>query len=394
MNRNEDFVLTAGRQSGRAARERKHSHRHDIWLWLCLDRYENAELDPATCNGITMTDVIARYLKRSPNLLERINPDTDRLMVRDDLLKWIVGDSRQYEWLRGRIERITDLNLSRSLVHLTGRNHLIAMLDLWDVEIGYKAVEIESLRNHWIRHKARDSDFEWFENKEEGPQRCKCAWEWLNKSSTSLFSLRDPISNYQELLMFFDQAEYGPNEQKAIIEKIKQSWSQKKYRARTKAAGKKQLNVEISSTAIDLLDELAKKHELTRPEVVERLIIMGSGLGMIEKHLTRHASKEPTVEAGSSTQTHPTRPDATIDEKPVPHSQQTQEAKGQPTSSVASNSATPLSTHPISEAGTAKPGEREADIPDLNAQGATQSPTSEDEPPITLGDLLLKQGLL
>lgn len=393
MNRNEDFVLTTGRQSGRAARERKHSHRHDIWLWLCLDRYEKAELDPATCNGSTMGDVIARYLKRNPSLLERINQDADRFMVRDDLLKWIVGDSRQYEWLRGRIERITDLKLSRSLVHLAGKNHLIAMLDLWDVEIGYKAVEIESLRNHWIRHKARDSDFDWFKNKEEGPQRCKCAWEWLNKYNTSLFSLRDPISNHQELLMFFDQAEYGPNEQKAIIEKIKQSWSQKKYKARTKAAGKKQLNVELSLTAIDLLDELAQKHDLTRPQVVERLIIMESGMGMIEKYFTRHASKEIATETVSSTPTQPARTQVIIDKSPAaliaPQNQPTLEAKPEPSSSFMSDSANPVIDHPVSENLEAQPNKNAStDRPPLNTQATTQSPSSRGERPQTLGDIL------
>lgn len=40
-------------------------------------------------------------------------------------------------------------------------------------------------------------------------------------------SLRAPISNHQELLMFFDQAEYGPSEQKAIIQEIRQRWSKR-----------------------------------------------------------------------------------------------------------------------------------------------------------------------
>jgi hypothetical protein len=397
MNRDRDFVLKTDRQSGRATREPKHSHRHDIWLWLCLDRYENAELDPATCNGITMRDVIARYLKGNPDLFERIDHEKDRFMVGDDCLKWIEEDRRQYEWLLGRIERTTGLGLSRRLVHLTGRNHLIAMFDLWNVDIGDKADEIERLRNHWIRHKARDKDFKWFEDKTEGSQRCKCAWEWLNTNPASLLSLRPPISNLQELLMFFDQAEYGPNEQKAIIEKIKQSWRRKKYSERTKAAGRFQVNVELSSTAIDLLDELAQKHDLTRPQVVERLIIMESGMGMIEKYFTRHASKEIAAETVNSTPTQPARAQVIIDKSPAallaPQNQPTLEAKPEPSSAFMSDSANPVIDHPVSENLEAQPNKNasshvETDRPPLNIQATTQSPPSRGERPQTLGEML------
>lgn len=395
MNGDRDFVLKTERQSGRATREPKHSHRHDIWLWLCLDRYENAELDPATCNGITMRDVIARYLKRNPDLFERINHEKDRFMVRDDLLKWIEEDRRQYEWLLGRIERTTGLGLSRRLVHLTGRNHLIAMFDLWNVDIGDKAEEIESLRNNWIRHQARDKDFKWFEDKTEGSQRCKCAWEWFNTNTASLLSLRPPISNLQELLMFFDQAEYGPNEQKAIIDKIKQSWRRKKYSERTKAAGRFQVNVELSSTAIDLLDELARKHDLTRPQVVERLITMESRLGMIEKHFTRHASKEAVADAKCSAPKQQMSSTGRESATPPEHrGQLTHQKNPECNSALIRDGVSSLSTHPASEALNAKPGEPATDISDLSAQAVTQSPTSGDEPPKTLGDLLRKQGKL
>jgi len=368
-------------------KEPKPNNRHDIWLWLCLDRYEKADLDPATCNGTTMRSAIARYLKRNTHMLEGIKREKDRFMVPDDSLKWIDGGERQYQWLLHKIEDITDLRrsrgLPRGLVHLTGRNHLIAMLDLWYVDIADKADEITRLRKDWLRHKARDSAFEWFEEKEEGVQRCKFAWEWLQKSRLSLLSLRDPISNHQELLMFFDQAEYGPSEQKAIIKEIRQRWSKKQHSERTLAAGKKQVNVELSLTAIDLLDELAKKHDLTRPQVLERLITMESGLGMIEKHFTRHASKEIAAETGSSTPTQPACTKVIIDESPVAHpapqSQQALEAKPEPSSVFMSDSANPAIDNPVSENLEAQANESasahlKTGEPSPNTQAATQRP--------------------
>lgn len=251
--------------------------RHDIWLWLYLDDYENANLDPATCNGITMRDTIARFLKQNTDILETINPKKDRFLIPDARLKWIDEDERQYQWLLRRVEKITESRLPRGLVHLTGRNHLIAMLDLWNVEIGKKAGEIERLRDHWLSHKAKDRDFEWFEDKKDGPKRCKCAWEWLEKNRPPIFKRPLPISNYKELLMFFDEAEFGHQEQKGILQQIKNRWSRKQFNERE--ADKKQVNVMLSKTAIDLLDTLAKKHKLKRAQVLELLITTESEVG-------------------------------------------------------------------------------------------------------------------
>lgn len=365
MSRKDDFVVKEGRRDELAELlgESQQNIRHDIWLWLCLNYHEKVDLDPATCNGTTMRDAIAHFLKRNTHMLKGIKQQKDRFMVPDDHLKWIEGGERQYQWLLHKIEDITDLRrsreLPRGLVHLTGRNHLIAMLDLWHVDIADKADEITRLRKDWLRHKAGDSDFEWFEDKKEGAHRCKCAWEWLKKNRLSLLSLRDPISNHQELLMFFDQAEYGPTDQKAIIKEIKQRWSRKQHTERTAAAGKKQVNVELSLTAIDLLDELAKKHDLTRPQVLERLITKESGLGMIEKYFTHQASKEIAGETGNSTPTHPACTQVIIDESPAAHpapqSQQTLEAKPEPSSVFMCDSANPAIDHLASENLEAQP---------------------------------------
>lgn len=292
MNRKGDLDLKGDPcdELAELLREPKQNNRQDIWLWLRLYWYEKADLDPATCNGTTMRSAIARFLMRRTALVKEISREKDRFLVPDDCLKWVAGDERQYQWLIGRVKSVTASNLPRGLVHLRGRNRLIAMLDIWDVEIAKKADEIEYLRKQWLRHRAKDGDFEWFEDKKDGSQRCKCAWEWLQKNRLPHLSQHPPISNYQELLIFFDQADYGPTDQKAIIKEIKQRWSRKQHGERTVAAGKKQVNVELSKSVISLLDELAKKHELKRPQVLELLIKMESERGMIEKALTRHAT--------------------------------------------------------------------------------------------------------
>ena len=391
MIKEDDFVMKDDRRDepARQTKAPRQSVRRDIWLWLCLYDYEAEDLDPTTCNGTTMGSAIARVLKRNPHLLEKANREKDQFMVRDDCLKWIDGGERQYRWLLSRIEDITAFGLPRGLVHLTGRNHLIAMLDHWNVDIVKKAEKIELLRRDWLRHKARDIDFKWFEEKKEGRQRCKCAWEWLQNNRLPRLSLHAPISNYQELLMFFDQADYGPNEQKAIIEKIRKRWSKKQYDERSVAAGKKQVNVELLSTTIDLLDGLAKKHDLTRPQVLERLITMESGLGMIEKHFTRHASKEIAAVTSSNTSTKPAH---TWSEH---QDQQSPAISSEPSSALIIDSSNVLTNNCASEPKEAQTIEnaspRQEAGPPQSIQVATQCPPSIGERPRTLGDLVREQ---
>lgn len=264
--------------------ESRQSTRRDIWLWLYLYHYEKADLDPATCNGLTMRSTIAQCLKRKNDVRRRLSQEKDRFMVLDEHLKWIDGDERQSQWLLGRIEAITDLGplrgLPRGAVHLADRNRLIAMLDLWNADIADKADEIERLRREWLRHKAGDGAFAWFEDKKTGAKRCECAWEWLERNHQPMSRRQLPISNHEDLLIFFDRAKLERNEQKAIIQRIKQRWSRQQFGERT--ADKKQVNVMLSKTVITQLDELAKKHNLKRGSFLEQLITVESEQGRIE----------------------------------------------------------------------------------------------------------------
>lgn len=279
-------VKDAGRDElAQLLNESKQSPRRDIWLWLYLYHFEKADLDPATCNGLTMRNTIAQCLTRKNDVRRRLGQEKDRFMVLDEHLKWIDGDERQYQWLLGRIEDITDLGplrgLPRGAVHLAGRNRLIAMLDLWNADIADKADEIERLRREWLRHKAGDGAFAWFEDKKTGAKRCECAWEWLERNHQSMPRRQLPISSYEDLLIFFDRAKIERNEQKAIIQRIKQRWSRQQFGERT--PDKKQVNVMLSTTVITLLDELAKTHDLKRGSFLERLITAEAKAG---KYLT------------------------------------------------------------------------------------------------------------
>lgn len=257
--------------------------RHDIWLWLYLSTHENATFAPNTCNGLTMRDEIASFLKRNSHILKHIAPAKDKFLIPDESLTWIGAEERQCQWILGLIKKNTILRLPMVLAHLNIREQLIALIDTWDIDLEEKALDIESLRKEWLRHKAADSAFEWFEDKKEGAKRCACAWEWLEKNKRTLFKNPTPVSNYNELLMHFDDANLGRNEQKAIIKEIKKRWSRQQLDERN--PDKKQFNVMLPITVIAQIDELANKHDRKRAEIVEILIQMEADSGSLADRL-------------------------------------------------------------------------------------------------------------
>ena len=89
-----------------------------------------------------------------------------------------------------------------------------------------------------------------------------------------------------DLLIAFDTSTLTPPEKTLIMDSIKKRWSQNNYRS--KQNGKNQYNFILSDRAINRLDNLAKKHEIKRTEVLEILLKMESENGeYISKHLNR-----------------------------------------------------------------------------------------------------------
>lgn len=252
--------------------------RQEIWLWLGLYVYERFDLERDSCNGATMRDEVAQALRGDRKIAADIPAKMDRYLLPDEQLKWITDNTRQIQWLTRRVDKLTERILPRGLPHLQGRERLVAAIDIWQVDLEKKQRDVDRLHDQWRRHKALDSQLEWFADQKESTKRCLCAWEWLQKNYLTPISRQPPISNYQELLMFFDQEEIGSNERVAIIERIRRLWSKRQFNERS--TDKKQVNVMLSKAVIAQLDALAEKHGLKRAQVIESLIRMEADTGM------------------------------------------------------------------------------------------------------------------
>ncbi|MBF8731741.1 hypothetical protein IRZ59_14995 [Pseudomonas guariconensis] len=225
-----------------------------------------------------MRDEVAQALRGDRKIAADIPAKMDRYLLPDEQLKWMTDNTRQIQWLTRRVDKLTERILPRGLPHLQGRERLVAAIDIWQVDLEKKQRDVDRLHDQWRRHKALDSQLEWFADQKEGTKRCLCAWEWLQKNYLTPISRQTPISNYQELLMFFDQEEIGSNERVAIIERIRRLWSKRQFNERS--TDKKQVNVMLSKAVIAQLDALAEKHGLKRAQVIESLIRMEADAGM------------------------------------------------------------------------------------------------------------------
>lgn len=249
----------------------KNNIRTDIWLWLHLTLQEKADLEPNSCNGLTMRSEIISYLRNSTYLITQINADKDRYLLPASVLNWITEDERQCHWLEKRLLTRHDLGLTKELVHLQGKNLIIAHIDIWNIDLPAKETEIRKLRTDWFSHISKDINFEWFTHKKEGDQRCACAREWLEKHKQPNFTQLPTISNYNDLLMHFDDEYPDSIVQKAIIEKIRRKWNKKQFNERTPE--KDQYNLRLDKLVVEKLDALVKKRGIKRTQIIETLIL-------------------------------------------------------------------------------------------------------------------------
>lgn len=252
----------------------KISRRQQIWLWLWLNSGNRVAADALppfeSCGGGTMPEAILNTLDMTPGIRSaKIKEAMDAHLLPEEQLTWITEDARQLSWLLRRLRGEFDY-LSREIVHLTAQEGLIARLDLSDDALAEKQRLMANLHQDWRAQVARDSDFDWFLNKKEEVERCKCAWEWLEKRHLHPRHFRQRFDTYQGLLLFFDQENLSRAEQQDIIRKIKRQWSN--HQRDVRHSDCKQVNVMLPIATISKLDHLVKEHGMSRAKIVAKLI--------------------------------------------------------------------------------------------------------------------------
>jgi hypothetical protein len=241
--------------------------RMDNWLWMYL-RQENmncniGRVDDENVRAAMMAWAGAQKLS---GLIEYVSKQT---LLPHELLEWITEDGRQINWLLGYIHFQLRIYGYPRPAELIGRDFLIAIIDLWSSDFNSKAGAIAQMHRDWNDYRKLDKIFKWFKDDEEA-SRCEFAWDWLLERRKYDVVGKAPVSNYEDLLIFFDGLQLGAAQKKIDVAAIKGSWSQQKYRK--KMVGKKQYNFLLSDKVVADLDKLVKKYGMNRRQILEALI--------------------------------------------------------------------------------------------------------------------------
>ena len=248
--------------------ETEYNNRYDIWLWYTLVFYEttfnsNNYLDTG------MREKMASYLRNKPWRADELLKERHKQLVHKKDIEWVIESRRAIEWATREIQIATDHNQLNYYFDLTEKEFPIAILDVWQRDITQKTALLRSLEQRWKSHKTNDKVYAWFKDDD---QKSEFAWDWLLKNSYVSTLGSTPFDTLEDLLIFFDKANYSYEQKELYIGKIKKGWTQKKYRENLK--GKAQYNFVLSDKAIENLEKLASRYEISRARLLEILIEM------------------------------------------------------------------------------------------------------------------------
>ncbi len=201
--------------------------RDDIWLWYQLTNYHDQSLDDLNEPGVQAK--MRRIIQNDPQLANFINDKKSEQLLPSKYFDLIDEGKRQAEWLISKIGEHIGTDFFTRPSNLSGKDWLIASIDLWSVGLIKKELLLKSLMHSWTAHKKGDKPFHWFKNDEqqEDEQKCSLAGKWLNNNIDGLFILEMPatanssLETYEDLLIFFDRC---TKDQKTLyMDKIKKN---------------------------------------------------------------------------------------------------------------------------------------------------------------------------
>lgn len=253
---------------------RREEARFDTWLWLEA-RKDGANL-PIESFGIENLRQFLPGFMYEQRIEQMIEFGRNRRILPIEQLEWIKDDKRQVNWLLDYTANILRINFQQIPPSLFGKDLLLARIDSCDMELGYKLSAVERMRDDWNEYRKSDIIFEWFKGEEE-VARCAYAWDWLVKRMPRETYGQDAITSYSELLSFYDMTGVNAAQKELDVKKISRNWNQQKGRENQK--DKKQYNFPLTHQAIADLGNLAKRYEVSRPQIIEALIKMEAAQG-------------------------------------------------------------------------------------------------------------------
>lgn len=256
--------------------------REQNWLWEWLSGYPDFVTLSRSSPSYDPEVVRQWFLKQSDGeaTLQEILTAKANALVRNQHFEWIEKrDQRLLLWLIVKLSfRIGEpghggpcVQSFSSIPPDQRHDAIILAFDAWRVHKGKKKQLLSELYTEWGNVKAKDREIRWLDHKNE--DQIKWAWNYLERHQ-AVPAIPTPISTtgqYTSVLSSIDHLAYrGSAEKQLFLDKMRKTWSQKKYR--DSQAGKKQRSFFIREDVSEKLNALASKQKLKPAELLEKLV--------------------------------------------------------------------------------------------------------------------------
>ena len=238
-------------------------------------------------------DYIAAILDKEVGFRDQIEENLRNGLIPAHEVGWIENSSRQAKWIEKNIIRICNKSNYHHVnipEHLYGRERSIALFDFRSTNPGFntltKVAASEKLRLLWEEQEVRDRKFDWLKS-DGGESQRLYLWQMLQRRHPQKISHRPFFQTHDDVLIFLYEVNLTQPEIELLELNTRKLWNQQRRREQSKH--RKQVNFELSTSTIQKLEKLAKKHNISRTELVEILI---SAEARDEYHVTNILNKK------------------------------------------------------------------------------------------------------
>lgn len=227
-----------------------------------------------------LSRVLNRALRDTPDLLSTIQSDLENMLVPDGHLEWIKrDDQRLLIWLLSEMDTSTHpaLNDSKRLTLLNfvsaedRYEEFVLTMDRLNINLEAKKQFLRQWKEDWATEACPNSEIDWIDPKDDAQLRW--AWEYLQKKQEGV-AIPSPVTNaelYGAVVASLDRlAKRDPAVREHMLDKMRRTWAQRKYRESPKA--KKQHHLPLTKQTHRRLEWLSENWACRKSEVLERLI--------------------------------------------------------------------------------------------------------------------------
>lgn len=265
------------------------NHRFKLWLRSWIDIY--LPRDHSLSAYDWAEDSIVTWLKNDSQTKFSVEDDWQANALESHCFEWLDGSQRQLCFMLNEIaheKTRDDKNPIAGIVrrdeksidriapkHIALRDRIILIFDLYSKSKDCKHDILLGMKDRWGLILEKDYYSAWLSG-DFSKEKCLLAKDKIKSEHPGFFEEISVDSEFEAVQCFFDSPNFNHGHKKLLFTTIKRSWSQKKYRAGLVDRNLRQYNFVLSDETIGHLDALAKKCDMKRTEVLERLLRLES----------------------------------------------------------------------------------------------------------------------